>query len=148
MKLTENFYKSEFESKDGAEMPKEVLKNVKKLAKQLQILRDYTNLPIKINSGYRSANHNSNVGGSKMSRHLYGYASDIVIQGFAPKDTYTLIEYLIGKGIMKQGGLGKYKTFTHYDIYFDGTCITKIKSSGDLIIKGDIITNESNPCSF
>lgn len=125
MKLTKNFYKSEFESKDGSEMPIEVLQNIRQLAKQLQYLRDYCEMPIKINSGYRSPNHNLNINGSKNSRHLYGYASDIVIQGFAPKDTYALIEYLIGKGIMKQGGLGKYKTFTHYDIYFDGKNIRR-----------------------
>ncbi len=30
---------------------------------------------------------------------------------------------------------------------FNGTCIAKITSSGDLFIKGDILTNEDNPCS-
>ena len=125
MKLSKNFRLKEFDCKDGSKMPKEVLQNIRQLAKQLQYLRDYCDMPIKINSAYRSVEHNASVGGSKNSRHLYGYASDIVIQGFAPKDTYALIEYLIGKGIMKQGGLGKYKTFTHYDIYFDGENIRR-----------------------
>jgi hypothetical protein len=54
MKLTSNFSKSEFDSKDGAEMPDDVLENVKIVAEQLQILRDVLNVPIKINSAYRS----------------------------------------------------------------------------------------------
>ena len=40
MKLTSNFSKSEFDSKDGAEMPDDVLENVKIVAEQLQILID------------------------------------------------------------------------------------------------------------
>ncbi len=35
-----------------------------------------------------------------------------------------------------------------YEWRFNGTCIAKIKSNGDFIIKGDIITNENNPCSY
>ena len=30
---------------------------------------------------------------------------------------------------------------------FDGNCIAKIDSNGNFIIKGDITTNESNPCA-
>jgi uncharacterized protein YcbK (DUF882 family) len=75
MKLTNNFSKSEFDSKDGAEMPDDVLENVKKLAEQLQILRDFLNVPIKINSGYRSPAHNKKIGGVKNSIHLTGFSS-------------------------------------------------------------------------
>lgn len=34
-----------------------------------------------------------------------------------------------------------------YEWRFDGVCIAKINSNGDLIIKGDIITNETDPCA-
>ena len=40
MKLTRNFSLNEFNSKDGAEMPAEVLKNVIELASDLQKIRD------------------------------------------------------------------------------------------------------------
>ena len=53
MKLTKNFSKSEFECKCGCVMPDNVLENVKKLAEQLQIIRDYVQEPIIINSAYR-----------------------------------------------------------------------------------------------
>lgn len=116
MKLTDNFYLSEFESSDGSETPEDVLKNLKELAKQLQVIREFTGLPIKVNSGYRSPDWNEHIGGASKSQHLLGKASDIVIQGMNPLDTYALLEFLIGKGKIKDGGLGKYNSFTHYDI--------------------------------
>ena len=109
MKLTDNFYLKEFASKDGADTPEDILHNLKRVAEQLQILRDYTELPIKVNSGYRSPEHNESIGGVSNSQHVLGKAADIVIQGMKPSDTYKLIEYLIGKGVLKIGGLGSYK---------------------------------------
>ena len=123
MKLTPNFSKSEFDSKDGATMPDEVLNNVKKLAASLQALRDYIALDngprsIKINSGYRSPKHNSAVGGAENSQHLTGKAADIVVSGMTPQEVAHKIDELILVGRMKQGGLKAYdkKGFTHYDI--------------------------------
>lgn len=117
MKLTSNFSKSEFDCKSGADMPKEVLNNVQKLANQLQIIRNRVSVPIKINSGYRSPDYNDNVvKGSKNSQHKLGKAADIVIKGYTPDETADLIEELIASGDILQGGLGRYNTFTHYDI--------------------------------
>jgi len=47
MKLTDNFSKKEFDSKDGAEMPPEVLENIKELALNLQVIRDYFEVQLK-----------------------------------------------------------------------------------------------------
>lgn len=122
MKLTKNFKLKEFECKgackdcDNCSMPLEVYENVIKLAGQLQFLRDYTGRAITINSAYRSPEHNAKVGGSKTSQHLLGKAADITIQGLKPSEVFSLIEDLIDMGLMLQGGLGNYKTFTHYDI--------------------------------
>ena len=116
MKLTKNFNISEFESKDGSIMPKNILENIGKLAKQLQILRDYTDLPITINSGYRSEEHNKLIGGSPRSQHVLGKAADIVIKGMTSKETCALIEFLIDNEILNIKGLGNYDTFTHIDI--------------------------------
>ena len=118
MKLTKNFTKEEFDSKDGAVMPMFVYSNVLKLAGELQRLRDVVNKPIKINSGYRSPEHNASdkVKGSSKSQHLFGRAADIVVTGFTPKEVYDLIEGMISAGDMLQGGLGLYKTFVHYDV--------------------------------
>lgn len=116
MKLTSNFNKSEFDCKSGADMPQEVLNNVQKLANQLQIIRNKVSVPVKINSGYRSPEHNTKIGGSKTSQHLLGKAADIVIDGYTPDEVADLIEELIENGDILQGGLGRYNTFTHYDI--------------------------------
>ena len=116
MNLTKNFKLSEFNSNDGLKMPSEVLENIKILVKQLQYLREYTDKIIYINSGYRSNSYNLKIGGSKNSQHKLGKAADIRIEDIDPKVVYELIEYLIKDNQMLQGGLGKYKTFTHYDI--------------------------------
>ena len=118
MKLTEHFSKHEFDSKDGAAMPLEVLKNVQELAVNLQVLRYYVGTAIDINSGYRSPKHNrsKSVGGAKNSQHLLGNAADIVVTGKTPKEVKEIIEKLISEGKMKEGGLKAYPTFVHYDI--------------------------------
>lgn len=116
MKITKNFSKSEFDSKDGAEMPDNILVNVVKLACNLQRLRDSFDAPIRINSGYRSPSHNQNVGGAANSQHVFGRAADIVVSGAKPIDVANRIEELIRKGDMLQGGIGIYDTFVHYDI--------------------------------
>ena len=116
MKLTANFSKSEFESKDGAKMPDDVFENIKKVANELQVLRDVLKQPININSAYRSPSHNRKVGGVKNSQHVKGTAVDIVVKGLSTDQLAYKIDELISKGIMQQGGIGIYDTFVHYDI--------------------------------
>ena len=116
MRLTKNFNLSEFDCKDGTEMPSELLTNVLELAENLQVLRDFVGVPIKINSSYRSLSHNANIGGSKSSQHLFAKAADIVIESKSPEQVANIIKALISEGKMKQGGISAYNTFTHYDI--------------------------------
>jgi len=86
------------------------------LANQMQHLRTHLNKPITINSGYRSISHNEAIGGSLNSQHILGKACDITVQGMTPKEVAEVIEDLILKREIKQGGVGRYNTFTHYDI--------------------------------
>ncbi len=116
MKLTKNFSLSEFECKSGAAVPDDLLPNIKKLAESLQVLRDDIGLPIRINSGYRSPEHNEKIGGVKNSQHTKGTAADIAISGVSPREIRRRLEILIKSGKMLQGGIGSYSTFTHYDI--------------------------------
>jgi len=116
MKITDNFSRKEFDCKDGTNVPKEYMDNLQELCNNLEVLRDYLNSPISITgSGYRTESHNKKVG-AKNSQHLYAKAADINVKGHTPKEVFDSIETLIKLGRMKQGGLGLYKTFVHYDI--------------------------------
>lgn len=116
MKLTKNFSKSEFDSKDGACMPNDVLQNVYNLAQHIQVIRDNANTSIIINSGYRSPAHNKKVGGVANSEHVQGKAADLNPKNITPKKLYDLILKLINEGKIYNGGVGLYDTFVHYDI--------------------------------
>ena len=116
MRITENFSLSEFDCKDGSELPTALLPNVLDLADNLQVLRDYLGVPISINSAYRSLEHNRNIKGSTSSQHLLAKAADIVVESKTPEQVANIIKYLISEGKMIQGGLKAYNTFTHYDI--------------------------------
>jgi uncharacterized protein YcbK (DUF882 family) len=115
-KLTNNFSLQEFNSKCGRDMPNKVMINIIELAKNLQVLRDAVNKPITITSGYRSPEHNAKVKGAKNSQHIFGTAADIKVQGMTPKEVALVIETLIKDGKMKEGGIGVYNSWVHYDI--------------------------------
>jgi uncharacterized protein YcbK (DUF882 family) len=115
MKLATNFSLSEFNRRNYA-VPTDVMRNLIELAKNLQVLRDEVKKPIKITSGYRPAELNAKVGGAKSSKHIIGQAADFKIEGYTPKQVAAIIEKLIAAGKMKQGGLGTYSTWVHYDV--------------------------------
>jgi uncharacterized protein YcbK (DUF882 family) len=116
MQITKNFNLNEFNSKCGRPMPANVRANIIELIKNLQVLRDEVNRPISITSGYRSPEHNAKVKGAKNSQHIYGLAVDLKVQGMTPKEVVPIIEKLIKDGKMKQGGIGIYPSWVHYDI--------------------------------
>lgn len=117
MQLTKNFNITEFDCKDGTPVPVKFYSNVTRLAKNLQILRDYLGVPVTVTgSGYRTEKHNRAVGGALHSQHLTASAADINAKGYTPRLLASSIEKLISEGKMEQGGLGIYKGFVHYDI--------------------------------
>lgn len=116
MQLSKNFTLEEFACHDGTCVPDSLMNNVKLLAQNLQVLRDFINKPIKINSGYRTPAHNARLHGASKSQHLLAQAADIVVQDTTPAELAQAIQQLIAAGKMKEGGLGRYKTFTHYDV--------------------------------
>lgn len=117
MKLTKNFTRQEFDCKDGTIVPQKYLKNAIEVAENLEVLRAEINEPVLITgSGYRTEKHNKKVGGAKNSQHLTCSGADINARNFTPKELAEVIEKLIASKKMKQGGIGVYKGFVHYDI--------------------------------
>lgn len=117
MKLTVNFNSSEFDCKDGTKVPEIYMKNCKEVAENLQALRNELGVPVTITgSGYRTPDHNKKVGGAKHSQHLTCSGADINAKGYTPIQLAAKIESLIKTGKMKQGGIGIYPNFVHYDI--------------------------------
>ena len=115
MKLTENCDSREFACHDGTSVPECYFSNMLELAKNLQVLRDSINLPIKIRSGYRTVEYNKKVGGVDTSHHLTCSAADIWVLGLSPRILGLKIKNLIKDGKMKNGGVGDYFSFVHYD---------------------------------
>lgn len=111
-----NFTLEEMRCKDGTPVPKQYQKNAHEVLTNLQILRDQLGEPIFINSGYRTPDYNKRIGGAKFSQHTVGKACDITVKSKTPKQVKTIIERLIKAGLMKNGGIGLYPGFVHYDV--------------------------------
>lgn len=116
MKLTKNFTREEFDCNDGTVIPQKYMGNVTELAANLQVLRDEIGEPVHVNSGYRHTAYNKKVGGKPASKHLTASAGDITAKSYTPRQLAAVIERLIKAGKMKQGGIGIYPGFVHYDI--------------------------------
>jgi len=113
IQVTKNFNISEMEYYDR--VPPALIAAATELLTNLQVLREVLNKGISIMSGYRSPERNATVGGAKNSQHMYANAADIQVSGVSPKIVYDTCEKLIKEGKMKQGGLGIYDTWVHYD---------------------------------
>lgn len=116
MRLTQNFVLAEFATRDGTPVPPDRVELVRRLAKNLQVLRDFYARPITVTSGYRHAEYNRRVGSSDGSRHVVGDAADFRVAGVDPGDVAETVEGLIRCGAMEPGGLGIYRGHVHYDL--------------------------------
>jgi uncharacterized protein YcbK (DUF882 family) len=105
-KLSRSFTLGELASKDGADI---VIVHPALLI-GLQALRDVLNKPIRINSGFRSPEHNKAIGGASNSLHTLGLAADVVVEGVTPIHIASIARDL---GF---GGVKAYPTFTHVDV--------------------------------
>lgn len=91
----------------------------------LQMIRDYYNKPLHVNSRNHSAcrceKHNAEVGGVPTSKHLpekfskVGRASDTEVEGISSVELYKFLDERFPNCL----GLGLYDTFVHIDIRMD-----------------------------
>ena len=83
---------------------------------KLENAREKAGIPFKINSGFRTEEHNEKVGGkqktesSKGSSHLYGYAADIAAKSGVER--WKIVKSLIDSGFSR---IKNEKTFIHVD---------------------------------
>jgi hypothetical protein len=89
---------------------------IQALAENLQVLRDWLGSGVSINIALRPKWYELEKGRSGNSQHCLGKAADIVSHGYSNEAVQDAIEQLIEDGEMNQGGLGRYDSFTHYDI--------------------------------
>lgn len=116
MQLTTNFHLDEFACNDGTPVPEEFIENCQLLADNLQVLRDDLGIPVDVVSGFRTPAYNKKVGGRTKSFHLKAMAGDLQVIGMTPFQVHARIKKLIAEKKMKEGGLGLYPTFVHYDV--------------------------------
>jgi zinc D-Ala-D-Ala carboxypeptidase len=77
---------------------------------KLDEAREMANIPFKINSAYRSKEHNANIGGKPNSSHLKGLAVDISVTD--SRSRFIVLEALIKVGFNR---IGIADTFIHVD---------------------------------
>lgn len=99
-RLAPDFKVRELRCRDGSDtvMVDETLTVV------LQCIREHFGKPVTITSGYRTPEHNAEVGGSKSSQHLLGRAADIRVAGVSVEDVAAYAESLMPDW----GGVGRY----------------------------------------
>ena len=76
----------------------------------LDSAREISGIPFKINSGYRTIEHNYEVGGKPNSSHIVGKAADIAVKG--SRQRWVITQALIQAGFNR---IGIAKTFIHVD---------------------------------
>ena len=106
--VSEHFNAKEMASKDGSD---ELLVSTDLIA-ILEKIREHFSKPVIINSGYRTPNWNSAVGGSGNSYHCKGMAADIRIKGVSTG----LIAKYADELMENYGGVIRYSNFVHVDV--------------------------------
>lgn len=109
-KLSTNFTVKEFACSDGSD----AVLVAPRLVMVLQSIRSHFGKAVTINSGYRTPQKNTAVGGAAQSQHCYGTAADITVKGVAPAQVAAYAREIMPDW----GGVGIYtrQGFTHVDV--------------------------------
>ena len=76
----------------------------------LDRIREDAGIPFRINSGYRTTEHNREVGGKDNSAHVKGFAVDIF--AMTSRDKFIIVSTAMRHGVTR---IGIGKTFVHID---------------------------------
>ena len=108
VRLAPHFRVKEFACSDGTD----TVFVSPELVEVLEKLRSHFGRPVRVLSGYRTEAKNRAVGGAAYSRHKYGMAADISVEGVTPSAVAAYAETLLPD----RGGIGVYGTFVHVDV--------------------------------
>ena len=121
MNITENFTMEELTRSMLAKRlgidntPNEhAFRNLIKLAKSLQDIRDLINAPLVIDSGYRCLELNTRIGGSKTSAHIKGFAADMHSHAFGTP--YQLADAIINSPIQFDQLILEFNSWVHFGL--------------------------------
>jgi len=98
MKLSTNFSLNEFFSPNDKGTTWKTRTPKAELITALEIIRAAVNKPVHIESGVRSVERNTAIGGAKSSAHLTGEAADIWVNGMSNKALGNVIRTLYTAG--------------------------------------------------
>tara|TARA_R100000963_G_scaffold27518_1_gene18809 strand:+ start:39 stop:401 length:363 start_codon:yes stop_codon:yes gene_type:complete len=104
----EYFKFSEFDSPDEIGSGEKYMNE--EFLEMIDEARYFAQIPFKINSGYRTEEHNEKVGGTESSSHLLGLAADIHCNN--SKNRALIVGSLFEAGFMR---IGIAETFIHVD---------------------------------
>ena len=110
--ITEHFWFWEARCKSGVDLPNEYIPNAVETASVAELIRAVFKKPVHRVSWYRTPEHNEKIGGAKNSRHMYGGAIDIYIDGVSTEELARVADGIIGN----RGGVGIYDKFVHIDL--------------------------------
>lgn len=102
-----HFERKEFDSPDE---PGSGIKMSMDFVRKLDMVRETCGIPMVINSGYRTQNHNKEVGGATQSAHCQGYAVDVHCTNKTQRRALVRAALLVG---IKRISIGK--TIVHLD---------------------------------
>ena len=108
VRLAPHFRVREFACSDGTD----TVFVAPELVEVLEEIRSHFGRPVRVLSGYRTETKNKAVGGAAYSRHKYGMAADITVEGAAPSAVAAYAETLLPD----RGGIGVYGSFVHVDV--------------------------------
>ena len=106
--LSAHFKVREFACGDGSD----AVLVAPRLVMVLETIRAHFGTAVTINSGYRTPQYNTEVGGVAHSQHCYGMAADISVRGQAPATVAAFARQIMPDW----GGVGVYDSFCHIDV--------------------------------
>ena len=107
----EYFHPDEFDSPDEVGSGEKYMDET--LIRAMDYVRSKYGAPLRINSGYRTEEHNRKVGGVPNSTHRGGMACDVHIDSQEMGDK---LEELFTDFLGEDVGIGKYNSFRHFDV--------------------------------